>query len=228
MKVVPLGMVKVLYLNKGKNVRVEAFAMQETPVIISDFLRFVQINPGWTKSQIVRPIFGDTTYLADWRSDYEPDSKTLSNAPITQVSWFAARAYCQWLGLKLPTIKQWERAAQGRLNGSSPTKTILSWYSRSTLNRLPPVSSGIKNEWGIIALHGMIREWTEDFNSVFIAGESRGAESLDKNQFCGLGAEGAGNKNDYAAFMRFAFRASLKANYATKDLGFRCVKEGAI
>ena len=29
---------------------------------------------------------------------------------------------------------------------------------------------------------------------------------------------------NYAAFMRYAFRGSIKANYTTKNLGFRCAK----
>ena len=30
---------------------------------------------------------------------------------------------------------------------------------------------------------------------------------------------------NYAAFMRYAFRGSLKANYSTRNLGFRCAKD---
>jgi iron(II)-dependent oxidoreductase len=37
----------------------------------------------------------------------------LERHPVTGVSWFAARDYCAWRGLALPTDRQWERAARG-------------------------------------------------------------------------------------------------------------------
>jgi len=59
-------------------------------------------------------------------------------------------------------------------------------------------------------------------------GESRGDSSLDQNLFCGSGAAGAVDPSDYAAFMRFAFRGSLKAVYTQANLGFRCASNKEI
>ena len=39
--------------------------------------------------------------------------KGKKNHPVVNVSWFAAKAYAEWLGKDLPTEAQWERAAHG-------------------------------------------------------------------------------------------------------------------
>jgi len=86
---------------------------------------------------------------------------------------------------------------------------------------IPAVGSGFRNAWGVDDLHGLVWEWTLDFNSALVSGESRGDASLEKSLFCGSGASNAADFADYAAFMRFAFRASLEAHYTTANLGFR-------
>ena len=89
---------------------------------------------------------------------------------------------------------------------------------------LPAAGRGPANAWGVRDLHGVVWEWTLDFNSALVSGESRADASLERSLYCGAGASGATDFADYAAFMRFAHRASLEADYTTALLGFRTAR----
>ena len=71
-------------------------------------------------------------------------------------------------------------------------------------------------------MHGLIWEWVSDFNSIILTGDSRSNSAINRDLFCASGALGAVDKENYAAFMRFAFRSSLQGKYTVSNLGFRC------
>jgi formylglycine-generating enzyme required for sulfatase activity len=73
-------------------------------------------------------------------------------------------------------------------------------------------------------MHGLVWEWTSDFNSAMMTGDARNDAGLERQLFCGSGAAGVGNPGNYPAFMRFGLRSSLRANYTVHNLGFRCAK----
>jgi formylglycine-generating enzyme required for sulfatase activity len=217
-------------LTDAKEVPVNSFLLDVEPVTNEKFLEFVRANPRWQRSQVKR-IFADESYLKNWVADLEPGTNAPSDAPVTFVSWFAAKAYAQWQGKRLPTVAEWEVAA-----AASPTladgakdaafqQDILHWYSNSTPTVLPSVSRGPKNFWGVRDLHGLVWEWVSDFNSATVTGDARGDTGLDRQLFCGAGAIGAKDVENFPAFMRYGFRSSLKAAYTVHNLGFRCAKD---
>ncbi|HZJ19469.1 MAG TPA: formylglycine-generating enzyme family protein [Pricia sp.] len=172
-------------------------------------------------------IFADGNYLVNWESDLSYGNQLSADAPVTNVSWFAAKKYCECQGKRLPTIDEWEFAAMADEKTADARKKesynqkILDWYEApKTFNN--DIGSTFKNYWDIYDLHGLVWEWTMDFNSVLISGESRKDVDKDSNLFCGSAAVGASDLMNYAAFMRYAFRGSMKAKYSVKNLGFRC------
>lgn len=225
------GEYKPLYTDSSVAiVKVNSFYIDKYDVTNKEFLQFVKDHPEWRRSK-VKKIFADKSYLKDWESDLIIGNKVLPNAPVVNISWFAAKKYCECLGKRLPTIAEWEYAAQAsetKENGSKDDdylRKILDWYSRPTPDKLPAVRSTGKNYWGIYDMQGLVWEWTFDFYSALLNGDSRGNGGQDRNFFCGSGSIGASDFTNYPAFLRFAFRSSLKANYTTSNLGFRCVKD---
>lgn len=210
-----------------KPVEVEAFKLDIYPVTNTQYVTFLKANPTYNRSKIIG-LYADKSYLSGWKSDL--DFGTLKpNAPVTNVSWFAAKKYCECQGKRLPTMDEWEYAAmadQTRIDARTKeqfNKYILEWYEKPK-TYLNPVGQTFKNYWGVYDMHGLVWEWTSDFNSIFLSGESRKDKGSDKDLFCGSASINASDLMDYAAFMRYAFRGSLKANYSTRNLGFRCAK----
>lgn len=214
----------------AKQVPVKAFALDRLPVTNGDFLGFVRANPRWRRSQVKR-LFADANYLADWTGDLQPGASSPADSPVTQVSWFAAKAYASWKGKRLPTTSEWELAAAAsptRPDGENDAdfqRQIAAWHSAPSPGRLPPVGGGRANCFGVLDLHGLVWEWVSDFNTAMVTGDARGDAGLERRLFCGSGSQSAKNPADYAAFLRFGLRSSLQAPYAVHNLGFRCAQD---
>ena len=215
-----------------ESVGVQPFYLDKYAVTNAEFLEFVRQNPSWQRSK-VKPLFADRYYLKHWAGDLDLGSVP-PKSPVTNISWFAARAYAKWKGQRLPTTAEWELVGAAGPNSYDASKDsvflkrILAWYSRPTPPKLPDVGSGFKNIWGVYDMHGLVWEWVEDFNTAMVTGDSRGNSGMERELFCGSASVRAADARDYAAFMRYGFRSSLNANYCVQNLGFRCAKNAQL
>lgn len=228
MQMIGAGSYLPLYGSDTTSVSVDAFYLDVYPVTNQEFLAFVKANPEWRKSQILG-LFADDSYLDSWLNDTTLAANMNPNAPATNVSWFAAKEYCECQEQRLPTMDEWEYAAMAsetQANAQADSifnSRIISSYE-TPRTYAQAVGSTYQNYWGVYDMHGLVWEWTFDFSSVLISGESRKDGQTDRNLFCAAGSVSATNLMDYAAFMRYAFRGSIKANYSIRNLGFRCAK----
>lgn len=211
-------------------VDVASFELARLPVTNAEFLRFVTENPRWRRSRAA-PLFRDETYLRHWSGDLEPGPGAPPDAPVVHVSWFAARAYARWISARLPTLAEWELAADpGYLTASGRSEPawvsdLYAWLSKPFPSTLPSVLSARANLHGLHGMTGLVWEWVSDFDTAMVTGESRADAALDENLFCGGAAATAADTTDYAAFMRQALRSSLRAKDSTASLGFRCARD---
>ena len=212
----------------NESISVAPFSMRTTPVTNEEYRAFVAAHPQWQRGRIPET-FADAGYLHQWQSALSFGPGIAGDAPVTGVSWFAAQAYCESEGARLPTWYEWEYVAAAdatRADARSDPEwraRILAWYAQSSSTSLPAVG-GTANYYGVRDMHGLVWEWVEDFNALMVSADSRNQGDPDKLQFCGAGAISLQDRDNYAVLMRIAMLSSLNAADTTNNLGFRCAR----
>lgn len=208
---------------------VGAFDLMRRPVTNEQFLAFVRANPRWRRDRVPATL-AEPRYLSHWSAPDRLGASAHPRQPVTWVSWFAADAYCQSIGARLPTWIEWEYAAAadtGRADARTDPawrEQILAWYSKPSSEALPAVGSQAASFHGVQDLHGLVWEWTEDYSALLVSADNREQGGADLLRFCGAGAISAADRENYAVLMRVAMLSSLEGANATANLGFRCAR----
>ena len=217
-------------------VHLESFALQRTPVTNGEFLDFVRSHPQWQRGQVAATL-ADGRYLEHWQRPLELGPQVDVCQPVTHVSWFAARAYCESRQARLPTWIEWEFAAAADEQVADARhnprwrQSILAAVGRAPGSPLPAVGLKPANFYGIGDLHGVVWEWVEDFDTLFTPRGHSGHEHADMAMSpgdtamsCGAAALSVTDPENYPMILRLAVLSALKRNSTTADLGFRCAR----
>ena len=225
--------VSVLATEKDSTpVVIAAYSIRTEPVTNAQFLAFATAHPSWRRDR-VPSVFADSRYLAQWQAPDRLGDAALPQQPVTQVSWFAAQAYCASEHARLPSWIEWERAASASAtvadarNDPAWRQQLLDWYAQPSRGALDTIG-GAANLFGVRDLHTLVWEWVEDFNALMITADSRDQGDPDRLKFCGAAALSLRDRDNYALLMRVAMLSSLKAADTTVNLGFRCVRDKEI
>lgn len=96
------------------------------------------------------------------------------NHPVTNVTWYGAKAYADWIGGVLPTEAQWEYACRGGKTTAfyfGDNDTDMGNYGWSRENNTPSgtkaVGQKLPNAYGLYDMHGNVWEWCGDWYAVY-------------------------------------------------------------
>ena len=237
---------KASWFDDGKPVHevyTDAFYMDEHEVTNAQFKKFLEANPEWRKDRIDgKYIWNKDYYLGDWNGMNYPSGK--ADHPVVYVSWYAAAAYAQWVGVRLPTEAQWEKAARGGLAGKRyPWGDTITHdnanYSgtgrRDKWDGTSPVGSFPANGYGLFDMAGNACEWCADeYNSGYYSQSPKNNPTgpgtpilFVSNDFTDVISSrvlrGGTWRNDYFIFnLRCADRGSYGPSLTDNYFGFRC------
>ena len=220
-------------------VHLDAFFMDTHEVTNAQFKRFVDANPQWQKDNI-EARFHAGNYLLHWTGTDYPAGR--GDHPVTHVSWYAAMAYAEWAGKRLPTEAEWEYAARGGLarqkypwGDDEPTPADAN-YHESGIGNTTPVGAYPPNGYGLYDMAGNVWEWCLDgFNWDFYAAshDSRNpiaggmtVQELREN-FTTIPTDPSrvlrgGSWTNVAQALRVAYRARGAPTSSSVYFGFRC------
>ena len=161
------------------DVSVGSFYIGRYEVTNKQFKKFVDANPQWRKGRV-----DHSFYLNHWQGDTYPSDT--ADHPVACVSWFAAKAYCEWADGRLPTEAEWEYACRA----GSTTKYCFgddesklgdyAWYRSNSDKRTHPIGGKEPNRWGIHGMHGNVWEWCSSIRKDYPYRANDGREDLNE------------------------------------------------
>lgn len=145
-------------------VNLREYWISRYPVTNAQYKRFLDANPDHSVP-FVDDYYSKPYNWNEMQRSYPADK---AEHPVVLVTWFGAKAFCDWAGLWLPSEEQWEKAARGSDGRIWPWNNELPTADHCNFNRnvggTTPVgtySPKADSPYGCADMAGNVWEWTD-------------------------------------------------------------------
>ncbi len=167
----------------------------------------------------------ESDYVAEgnWRQYYNIGKE---DYPVANVTFQDAQEYCKWIGGRLPTEQEWEKAARGTDGRPYPWGDEYNALNSNTNDTGTgnTVEAGYvsadESPYGVHDLFGNVTEWTSDKLQPYPKSPARRDPNFTRGYIVVRGASYAIRGSSFKLFTRGAYLP--KSQFG---IGFRCVKD---
>jgi formylglycine-generating enzyme required for sulfatase activity len=187
-------------------VEVEGFWISRTEVTNAQYIRCVMLGicPAPQNDEYNRPEFTDR--------------------PVTDVNWYDANAYARWVGGRLPTEAEWEKACRGTdgriypWGNFAPAPELLNYDGK--IGRVTDVGSYPPGTYGLFDMAGNAWEWTASRVYMYPYRADDGRNDLEAE---GIRGVRGGSWSLRWNYIRCAYRDGRDSDVFSDQIGFRVI-----
>ena len=207
----------------------DAFYIDRCEVTNAQFAQFLNEQGNQEEEGVTWLDIGSEDCLITQTEEQHQPKSGYEEHPVIMVSWYGARAYCEWAGKRLPTEAEWEKAARGTDGRRYPWGNSEPDCNRANYNDCVGLTTIVgsypagASPYGVLDMADNVREWVADWYDSDYYSQSPGSNppGPDSGEYRGLRG-GCWYADPWGAYC--AVRRRIEPGSRLNYVGFRCAK----